>query len=168
MRNTNNLSYAAKEVYAHDSARYLLSLFVAEPAREKLLTLYALNSELAGIHRAVREEMIGHIRYAWWQEIIEGLYDGTVRAGHPISEALAPIIVSGILPQAELMKLVEAYRSTYPQMPDVNAIIENLSLILLRALKPESIPAFQKASNIIARHKGGKAWLSLKLLLAGF
>src|SRR5579864_8087467 len=105
------LSYCAQEVYRHDRDRFLLSLFVPTVRRETLLALYALNVELARVHAAISEEMIGHIRYAWWQEALEALYAGGRISGHPVLEALAPAIHGGHIPSEALMPLVESYRA---------------------------------------------------------
>ena len=164
-------SYCANMVRAHDRDLYARALFTPEPAREGLLTLYALATELAHIRHLVSEEMIGHIRYAWWRETLEGLYNNTPRSGHPILEALTPMLSH--LPQENLAALVEAYATPYPEPPQgQGAALENLSLAWLRAKDPKAIKPWQKANHIIIRHHARYAnkrqsWLMLKLLIAG-
>jgi phytoene synthase len=165
-------AYCAEMVRAHDRDLYALALFTPEPARANLLILYALATELAHIPRMVSEEMIGHIRYAWWRETLEGLYAGTPRPGHPILEALAPLLP--ILPQENLMALVEAYATPYPEPPQGEAAaLVPLSWALIAATAPRAVTPWQKAHRIIARHheKHGRkraSWLMLKLLIAGY
>jgi hypothetical protein len=164
------LSHNAQRVQSHDRDRFLASLFVPMPAREALLALAALNVELAQVRRATQEEMIGHIRYAWWQEAVEGLYAGKAPLGHPVLEAMLP--VTAYLPRAEVLTLVESYRATYPALPlDMEGIMDRLSLELLRNL---SIPdqGWRRASSLIKKHrlryrKGWNGWLILKLLMGG-
>ena len=165
------LSHCAQEVHTHDRDRFRISLFVPEGQREGLLALYALNIELVQVHDKISEEMIGHIRYAWWQEAIDGLYAGTPPRGHPVLEALAPVIDAGHMPQAELTLLLESYRLHFPDMPpDIDALMEKISVVFLRLACPEAELAWRKAQGITAKHRrrygaGWNGWLALKLLL---
>lgn len=171
---TPPLSYCADLVKRHDRDRFMLSLFVAADAREALLALYALNVELAHVRIAVREEMIGHIRYAWWQETMEKLYAGAAPHGHPTLSALLPLIEAGALPQEAVMPLIESYRTHFPDPPpDADARLAELSQGLLQVLSPASALHWVNAQRIIARHRkrygaGGNGWLALRLLLAGW
>lgn len=162
-------SYCADMVRAHDRDLYALSLFAPAPAREGLLAIYALATELAHIRHMVSEEMIGHIRYAWWRETLEKLYSGIPRPGHPVLEALQPLN----LPQPYVMALVESYAEPYPAPPKGETeALEVLSLSYLTENAPKALKPWQKANAIINRHKekhGPKrhSWLMLKLLVAG-
>lgn len=125
-----------------DYGRYLQAAFAPE-----LYPLFALNCELMHVHHSVSEEMLGHIRYAWWEESIAA-FDKK----HPVIEALA----ASNLPQDKLLILVNCYREAYPEMPaNVGPLLD--SIIPL----PER---FHKAGNIIRNHKGGKLTLLAKLL----
>lgn len=161
------LPHPAHEVYTNDRNLFLRSLFVPPESREKLLAAYALVVELDKIHANVSEEMIGHIRYAWWQEMLESLYAGKATQGHPVLEALVPLIASGRLPKEVLMPLVEAYRAAYPEPPpEKNAIVRDITLALI----PEP-QKWLKADGIIIKHQkyyGARlrGWLAVKLLLA--
>lgn len=163
------LSYCADMVAAHQPELYWLALFVPEPAREGLLRLYALDVELSHLRRMVSEEMIGHIRYAWWREALEALFQNRPRQGHPVLEALAGMP----LPQAEMLALQAAYEEAYPAAPaGAAAARAALSRAYLRKAAPQALPAWEKASAILEAHKakhGEKARLRLlvKLLLAG-
>jgi hypothetical protein len=165
------LSYSAHEVYTHDRDRFCLSLFVPASQRESLLAVYALNVELLKIRGTVKEEMIGHIRYAWWQEAVEGLYAGERRQGQPVLEALAPLVA--LLPKEMLMPLLEQYREHFPELPsDADRILEDISLVMIRTLCPQAEIPWHRANAIIVKHRhthGNKwrSWLVLKLLLAG-
>ncbi len=171
IENHSQTSYCAGMVRAHDRDLYALALFVPEPAREGLLTLYALATELHHIRNLVSEEMIGHIRYAWWRETIDNLYAGTPRPGHPIMEALQPMLPH--LPKDRMSALVEAY-ATYPDPPKGEAAaLETLSLDWLTATAPTAIKPWKKANRILQRHhaKHGAtrpSLLMLKFLIAGY
>ena len=113
------LSYCAKELYTHDRDHFLQCLFIPAQYREAFFCLYALNLELAGVHTAVSEEMIGHIRYAWWEEAVES----GKSYGNPLLEALA----STKLPKEHALRMVAHYREHYPAMPaDVSQIFVSL------------------------------------------
>lgn len=163
------LSYCGELVKTHDRRRFMLSLFVPPPVRESLWVLYALDVELAHIRRAVQEEMIGHIRLSWWQEALEALYAGTLRQGHPILEALFPLVQAATWPEESLLALVKDYREHFPNPPQHNAErIESLSCQLLQKDSPETIPVWQRAYAIVSQHgKGRNGWLALKLLKFG-
>ena len=169
VKKPDNLSYCAEMVWAHQPELYWQALFVPPAAREGLLRLYALDIELAHLRRMVSEEMIGHIRYAWWREALEALFQGRPKPGHPVLEALSELP----LPQAEIMALQDAYESAYPNEPAAApAAREALSLAYLEKTAADAIPGWKKANTIIQAHTRkwrGKArsWLILKLLLAG-
>lgn len=163
------LSHCADLVQTQDKDRFLASLFIPAPARESLMTLYALNIELEHVGHAVSEEMIGHIRYAWWQEAIDALYEGKPARNHPVLQALA--LLTGFLPREELNRLIEAYREHFPNAPDVDGLLDSLSASLLQAQSVDT-RGWQKANRVIATHRarygrGMNGWLSLKLLAAG-
>ena len=170
MPKTVPLSHCAREVRAHNRDRFMQSLFVPPEYREQLLALYALEVELTTIHKAVSEEMIAHIRYAWWQEAIEGLYAGHVPRGHPVLEALVPVIAH--IPQEKLLAVVILYREHFPQLPShENKAMQEAAATLVNSLCPQAQKRWQRAGEIIrhhrARHLGGNGWLALKLLLSG-
>ncbi len=159
---TVNLSYPAKEVYRYERADFFRCLFVPESIRETFFSLYALNGELARIPAMVSEEMIGHIRYAWWDEALEALYDKGEARGHPLLEALK----ENAVPKALAVRLMNAYREAYPDPP--TPVVEEISTALVQELCPQAGPAWAKAGRIIARNgKKSTGWLSLKLLIAG-
>ena len=157
------LSYCGMEVYKYDRDRFLAALFIPAPSREAFFCFCALNLELARIPELVSEEMIGHIRYAWWQESIEEIYSGGKAKGQPVLRALAETK----LPQHVVMKLVTSYREHFPNPPPhVDAIFQSL----LQKLCPEAEKSWRKAGGIIAGHRkryGQKwnGWLMMKLLI---
>ncbi len=167
----DNSLLLAQQLREHNKDRFLQTLYVPPTARAGLSALYALEMELSHVHDAVREEMIGHIRYAWWQEAIEGLYAGKPARGHPVLEGLKPLVQSGVLPQAEVMALVAAFRESFPDMPgNAAALTDSAAHVLLAQLAPTCIDKWKKASTIIARHRqkhprGAYGRLALRLLL---
>lgn len=165
------LSYCAQQVYESDRDSFFQSLFIPEEKRDFFHVILALNTELIRIHNNVSEEMIGHIRYAWWYEKIEALYEGNVTQGHPVLEALKPMIDQKLLPKPQLLALVETYRAHYPQMPhDLDVRLNTLCVQLIKQLCPEAKNGWEKAEQIITRHRarhpqGFNGLLSFKLLI---
>ncbi len=167
---TQNISLLAAELRGHNPDRFLQAMFVSPPAREVVITLYALEMELSHVHGMVKEEMIGHIRYAWWQEAIEGLFDGKPARGHPVLESLKPYIAAGQVQKEALLALVSAYREAFPQKPENSAMLTDAVIkITLENISPKCIRRWVRAGQIISAHrlryaKRANSWLALKLL----
>lgn len=164
------LSYCAQQLYETDRDRFFQSLFIPEDKRHFLQVIGALNAELIRIHNNVTEEMIGHIRYAWWQEKIEALFEGKLTAGHPVLEALMPMAENKQLPMPAVTALIETYRSHYPAVPhDVHERMDSLEKLLISKHCPGTLARWEKAGDIILRHRnkhpvGHNGTLALKLL----
>jgi hypothetical protein len=172
MGKAQNLSYPAQLVHDHDRQRFLQGLFVPEPARETVYAVLALDVELQHIRRHVSEEMLGHIRYAWWEESLAMIGEGEKPREHPVLMALVPIIEQGIVPGALFMQLAEIYRTHYPELPPENTIIHEIASIVVCSLAPQAQHVWSRAGNTIAKHRrqhgeGENHWLAFKLLWLG-
>ncbi len=143
------IQYCKNLIKTHDYPRYLQCAFAPEA-----IPYYALDAELKHIHQHVSEEMIGHIRYAWWRESLDALAEGKPRQ-HPVLVALAD---GGIAP-ATLTALVDRYREAWPEMPEnpPELTVDNV--------------CWQRAESIIARHRANygnkrRLWLVIRLFFA--
>jgi phytoene/squalene synthetase len=140
------------------------AMFLPQDLREAVLAIYSLDIELEHVHHVVKEEMMGHIRYAWWQESIEALQRGVVR-DHPLLQALAKITIKLEL----LLPIIGAYRESFPEYPkNTDSLVEDVLKNYLG--KDPGIAKWKKANAIIASHhiKYGQkydSWLLIKLLL---
>ncbi len=148
---TQNVLYCKELVKKLDYARYVQCAFAPRAQQAALYAFFALNCELKHVHHAVSEEMIGHIRFAWWQESVEGLYASQPRE-HPVLQMLAE---SGFT-ETELVNLVVAYREAYPEMP---------STIPEPTCEGAVFTKYHKAGKLIANHRGNKLALIIKLML---
>lgn len=138
------------QVKAADPDRWLAARFVGDAqARADLMALYALNHVLSRIASQVSEEMLGHIRLAWWREAIEELAAGKAARAHPVVEALAEPITRGAFDPADLEALVEGRAGdldprTFDDEPDIYAHIDitagRLAAIAAKRLDPSSPP----------------------------
>jgi phytoene/squalene synthetase len=68
--------YCEALVRKHDYDRYLAALFAPEAARADLFAIYAFNYEIARIGETVRNPMAGQIRFQWWHDALQEIYDG--------------------------------------------------------------------------------------------
>ncbi|MGA0615170.1 squalene/phytoene synthase family protein [Paracoccus sp. KR1-242] len=88
-----SLDHCAEQLREHDPERFGICLLSPAEARPRLLTLYALNLELARTPLASNEPLIAEMRVQWWIERLEAIAEGQV-ASHeiltPLAEAWGP------------------------------------------------------------------------------
>lgn len=140
---------------------FIAAMFLPDSLRELVITIYALDIELAHVHHVVKEEMMGHIRYAWWQEAVEQVAGGGADRGQPLLKAFAS---SGVKLD-HLLPIVIAYRESYPNLPsEIEKIIEGVVLQYVSGSPKEK--KWKKAAALIARHRGnyGRKYDSLLLI----
>lgn len=119
-----------------DKDRYLAALLAPDTKRPQLLALYAFNIEIARIRETVSEATLGEIRLTWWAEAIEGLYAGQGQ-GHPVIEALAPVIAEAGLPKHALINMIEArrfdlYDDPMPSLQQLEGYLGETSSMLIQ------------------------------------
>lgn len=73
------MSLCSEHVQRHDQDRYLCAMFTKEPVRERLMALYAFNTELGLIHERVSENLLGEMRLQWWRDQVSIAYEGSTR-----------------------------------------------------------------------------------------
>ena len=102
------LSLCAQEVRRHDWDRFLFTLFAPADVREDIFTFLAFNSEVARTRDVVTEPLMGKIRLQWWQDAINGIYDGTFGAvqHHYILKHLPKVILGRGLTKTHIQKLI--------------------------------------------------------------
>lgn len=72
-----------------DEDRWLASRFAPLEMRKRLVSLYALDHEIARTSQVVSEPSIGAIRLAWWRDALERASAGKQKLEHPTLEAFA-------------------------------------------------------------------------------
>lgn len=126
MQQSPSLSSYAQTVRAHDPDRWLASLFAPAPLRADWCVLFAFNHEIAIIAETVSEEMIAHIRYAWWRELLDEACAGTPPRPHPLAAPIAHLIHRHALPRTLFDRLLDArehaFHSEPPQDPESLAL----------------------------------------------
>lgn len=128
--------YCHELVRQGDKDRYLSTLLAPDAKRPQLLTLYAFNVEIARIRETVSDATLGEIRLRWWSDAIEALYAGDCQ-GHPVVEALAPVIAEAELPKHAFLNLIEArqfdlYDDPMPSLQQLEGYLGETSSMLIQ------------------------------------
>jgi 15-cis-phytoene synthase len=128
--------YCHELVRQGDKDRYLSTLLAPDAKRPQLLALYAFNIEIARIRETVSEAALGEIRLRWWADAIEASYAGE-RQGHPVIEALAPVITEAGLPKQALLNMIEArqfdlYDDPMPSLGQLEGYLGETSAMLIQ------------------------------------
>lgn len=164
------LSLLAQRMRQEDRDRFLAGLFVPARLREGVYALCAMGRELDGIRKAVREEMIFHIRHAWWEEALTALYAGRGRMGHPVMEGLA---AAGELPRELIGQLAQLQRGHFSENPpQADEKLDAVIHAYLELHDARAASGWRKARGIEHAHRAryGKErsfFLTVKLLIAG-
>lgn len=168
MTEGSSTSYCADQVRRHDYDRYLCALFAPRERRWALFALYAFNFEVAKVRETVSEPILGRIRYQWWREAIEGIFEGRPRR-HEVVQPLAQAVVRFGLSRELFDGLIDAREFDLSDEPptDIEALARyaeatsaNLQLLTLEALGADG-----GAAEAAARH-AGIAWALTGLLRA--
>lgn len=105
-----SLNDCAQRVQAGDPERFAATMAAPVPQRGRLWPLYAVNLEIARAPWASREPMVAEMRLQWWIDTLGDLAEGRDRRGHPVLEALAPILAADPALARLLQGLAEARR----------------------------------------------------------
>lgn len=81
------LDALAQRLRGEDPDRWAMAMLAAPAARPRLLTLYALNAELARTALSARDPLLAGMRVQWWVEQLAALRD----APPPPHELLSPL-----------------------------------------------------------------------------
>lgn len=164
----DSAAYCLEQVRRFDRERYLCLLFAPEPARSRLVALYAFNLEVAKIRETVSEPLLGQIRLQWWRDALGEFGRGIVRA-HPIAEALAAALRDSPVRPALLERLLVAREADLDDAPPTTLTAMEvyaagtsggLQQAALDALGIQSETADRAAAGV------GIAWALLGLLRA--
>ena len=115
------LEHCAEALRDHDPDRFGICLLAAPEARAKLLTLYALNLELARAPLAANEPMLAEMRLQWWIDELRALGTGRTTT----HELLAPLAVAWGERASALAAVAEGRRRDADHEPhaDADAVI---------------------------------------------
>ncbi len=107
-----------------DVDRWLASRLATDPARRgELIALYAFEAELAAIPTRVSQPLLAELRFTWWRDQLDELFEARSRKGHPVLEALAPVIERAGLDRGAFEALIEAHIGRVRREPhDLDAL----------------------------------------------
>ena len=89
------MTEACAAIVERDDPRlYATALFAPEPARTRLMVLYAFDCELSRATRASGESLIPRMRLQWWRDVIEAAAAGEEPKAHEVAGPLAALIRS--------------------------------------------------------------------------
>lgn len=133
----NSSDYCLKLVREWDKDRYLATLLAPEAARDHLWAIYAFDAEIARIRTAVSETELGEIRYQWWRDAIDAIYEDRALEPHPVLLGLAPVIRAADLPRHAFINLIEArrfdlYDDPMPSLNDLEGYLGETSSVLMQ------------------------------------
>ena len=158
MSSIESLSYAGDLVRRYDHDRFLTTLFAPSIVRERLLTLYAFNVEIARIREIVSEPIIGQMRLQWWRDVLSALKHGDPPPkGHPVTESLAALITRYGLSMPLFMTLLDAREQDLAEAPPdtMEDLVEychhtsaSLSLLAMETLALEDETTIEVAQSI--------------------
>lgn len=150
----SSLNHCAQQARGAARLHYLCAISLSPHQRGQALAAIALETELRSIALKAAEEMIGHIRFAWWRETLEGLAAGQARPGHPVLELLQ--VYAKAEDYAALLSLVDAVEESYPA-------VQPQPVAYLDTVLSQITPAITPALKAMQRHPH-PVGLALKLL----
>jgi phytoene/squalene synthetase len=102
------LSAPARLVRQMDPDLFHAALFAPEPARERLMVLYAFDIELSRAAETPSEPLIARMRLQFWRDALEAAKAGGVPPQHEVAEPLHRLVAEHALPAGDLAALVDA------------------------------------------------------------
>lgn len=100
---------ACAAIVARDDPHlHATALFAPEPARARLMVLYAFDIEVSRATRASAESLIPRMRLQWWSDVIdEAVAGGPVKA-HEVAGPLADLVAGDLVRAIDLKSMVQA------------------------------------------------------------
>jgi len=160
--------YCLEQVRRYDRERYLCAVTAPEPARGRLLALYAFNLEVSKVRETVSEALLGQIRLQWWREALAEFARGSVRA-HPIAQALDEALRESPVRPALFERLLTAREFDLDDAPPPTlAVLENYASDTSAALQQAALDILGVADDAADRAAVaiGTAWALIGLLRA--
>ena len=102
------LSPAAALVRQFDPNLFRAALFAPEPARERLMVLYAFDIELSKSAARAAEPMMARMRLQWWRDRLAAIGAGEAPGNHEVAAPLQALLSSHALPGDDLERLITA------------------------------------------------------------
>ena len=164
----DSAAYCLEQVRRFDRERYLCLLFAPEPARSRLLALYAVKLEVSKVRETVSEPLLGQIRLQWWRDALAEFGRGIVRA-HPVAEALSDALRENRVRPALLERLLVARETDLDDSsPPTLAAMEEYAAGTSGGLQQAALDVLGLAGDAVDQSAAeiGTAWALTGLLRA--
>lgn len=109
--------YCTSLVMKHDRERLLCAMLAPEASRPALIALLAWNHEIAKIGEMVSDSMVGLIRFQWWSEVLDEIYENKHVRDHAVAQELAEAIRRHRLPKEEFEAILTAREADLQSAP---------------------------------------------------
>lgn len=110
-------AYCSQRVASAGSSFTLAFQLLPRARREAMEALYAFCREVDDVVDECTDPAVAGMTLAWWQQEIRWLAEGSSRAQHPISRALAPALSRYQLPVKDLLAILDGVGSDLHPLP---------------------------------------------------
>ena len=97
--------YCQQKAAQSGSSFYYSFLFLPGKQRRAITALYAFCREVDDVVDECHDPQIAATKLAWWRLELDRLYDG--QPGHPVTQALLPVLAEFNLPQEQLLEIID-------------------------------------------------------------
>ncbi|WP_461308342.1 squalene/phytoene synthase family protein, partial [Albidovulum sp.] len=123
-----SLTECARLVERGDPDRFRATMAAPPALRARLWPLHAANLEIARAPWASGEPLVAEMRLQWWIDTIGGIGRGGRRPGHPVAEALAPLLaedpaLAPLLVAAAEARRRDCWREPFPDAAALEAYL---------------------------------------------
>lgn len=97
--------YCQQKAAQSGSSFYYSFLFLPANRRRAITALYAFCREVDDVVDECTDPQLAATKLAWWRQELERLYAG--QPGHPVTQALLPVLAEFHLPQEQLFEIID-------------------------------------------------------------
>lgn len=113
----SDAEYCAELVMKHDRDRLLCVMFAPFRRRSALIALLAWNYEIAKVGEVVSDMMVGLIRFQWWRDALDEIYDAKPVREHSVALELAKAVNTFQLPREAFEAILTAREADLEPAP---------------------------------------------------
>ena len=134
-------------IQKNDPDRFFITVFAPKEIQDPLLVLYAFNFELSRILETISDPMVGQIKFQWWWDFIDALFDESKAkdkafSHHPLFAGMKYITSNGFTSKDELHLIIKGQETVLDESPP--ARIEDL----IEIIGQRSDPLFDIAARL--------------------
>ena len=120
-----------------DPDRYRAAVFADRNLRNNLNVIYGFHYELAKIPEIASENLVGSIRYQWWRDAVDSIYNNNLLHDHYILQYLFDIITQNEIPRYWIDKLIDGRErdlnsTSFSDLNEAKIYCRNTSGVLMK------------------------------------